>query len=78
MLSEMHLKPHEEVLYSELSFYHTNHFPGIKGRTAVAVRKGIPYTHTDLPPLVCVEATGVCIPIDNSKVLLAAVLKSPC
>jgi hypothetical protein len=31
----------------------------------------------DLPPLVSVEATGVCIPIGNSEVLLAAVYKSP-
>jgi hypothetical protein len=31
----------------------------------------------DLPPVVSVEATGVCIPLDNSKVLLAAVYKSP-
>jgi hypothetical protein len=31
----------------------------------------------DLPPLVSLEATGVCIPIGNSEVLLAAVQKSP-
>jgi hypothetical protein len=42
----------------------------------VAVKKGIPHTHVDLPPLVAVEATGVCIPIGNRKVLLAAVYKS--
>jgi hypothetical protein len=27
--------------------------------------------------LVSLEATGVCIPIDNSEILLAAVYKSP-
>jgi hypothetical protein len=45
--------------------------------TAVAVRKGIPHMHVDLPPLVSVEATGVCIPIGNQEILLAAVYKSP-
>jgi hypothetical protein len=30
-----------------------------------------------LPPLVSVESAGACIPIDNSKILLAAVYKSP-
>jgi hypothetical protein len=49
----------------------------MKGRTAVAVRKGIPHNHVDLPPLISIEATGVCIPIGNSEILLAAVYKSP-
>jgi hypothetical protein len=31
----------------------------------------------DLPTLVSVQATEVCIPIGNSEVLLAAVYKSP-
>jgi hypothetical protein len=58
-------------------FYRTDRFPGRKGGTAVAVRKGIPHNHVDLPNLVSVEATGVCIPIGNNEVLLAAVNKSP-
>jgi hypothetical protein len=33
--------------------------------------------HADLPPLVSVEATGVCIPVGKSEVLLPAVYKSP-
>jgi hypothetical protein len=33
--------------------------------------------HVDLIPLVSVEATGVCIPIGNREILLAAVYKSP-
>jgi hypothetical protein len=49
----------------------------MKGGTAVAVRKGIPHNHVDLPPLISIEATGVCIPIGNSEILLAAVHKSP-
>jgi hypothetical protein len=51
--------------------YRTDRYPGRKGGTAVAVN------HVDLPPFVSVEATGVCIPIGNSEVLLAAVYKSP-
>jgi hypothetical protein len=43
--------------------------------TAVAVRKGIPHMHVDLPPLVSVEATEVCKPIGNQEILLAAVYK---
>jgi hypothetical protein len=39
--------------------------------------KGIPHSHVDLPPLISVEATGVCIPIGNKEILLAAVCKSP-
>jgi hypothetical protein len=62
---------------SNYHFYRTDRYPGRKGRTAIAVRKGIPHNHVYLPPLVSTEATGVCIPIDNSEVLLAAVYKSP-
>jgi hypothetical protein len=32
--------------------------------------------HVDLPPLVSVEATGVCIPVGKREVLLAAVYRS--
>jgi hypothetical protein len=45
--------------------------------TAVAVRKGIPYNHVDLPPLVSIETAGVCIPTGNNEVRLAAVYNSP-
>jgi hypothetical protein len=31
----------------------------------------------DLPPLISIEATGVCIPISNNEFLLAAVYRSP-
>jgi hypothetical protein len=47
------------------------------GGTVIAVRTGISHKHVDLPPLVSVEATWVCIPIGNSVVLLATVYKSP-
>jgi hypothetical protein len=38
-------------------------------------QKGIPHNHVDLLSTVSVEATGVCIPIGNSKILFAAVNK---
>jgi hypothetical protein len=31
-------------------FYRTDSFPGKNGGTVVAVRKGIPHTHVELPP----------------------------
>jgi hypothetical protein len=57
-------------------FSERDRFPGGKGGTAVAVRKGIPHNHVNLPTLASIEATGVCILIGNSEVLLAAVYKS--
>jgi hypothetical protein len=51
--------------------------PGRKGGTAIAVRKGIPCKHVDLPLVVSVEATAVCIPIGNKEILLAGAYKSP-
>jgi hypothetical protein len=47
-----HLKPHERLFISNYLFCWTNCFLGLKGRTAVAVRKGIPHTNADLPLLV--------------------------
>jgi hypothetical protein len=77
LFSETHLKPHERFFTPNYQFYQTDLYPGRKGGTAVEVRKGIPYNHVDQPPLVSVEATGVCIPIGNSEVRLAGVYKSP-
>jgi exonuclease III len=77
LFSETHLKPHERLFIPNFHFYRTDNFPGRKGGTAIAVRKNIPHNHVDLPPLVSVEATGVCIPIGTSEILLAAVYKSP-
>jgi hypothetical protein len=76
LLSETHLKPHERFFIPNYYFYRTDRFPGRKGGTAVAVRKGIPHNYVDLPPLLSIEATGICIPILNSEILLAAVYKS--
>jgi hypothetical protein len=55
----------------------TDRHPGRKGGTAFAIRRGVPHSYVDLPPPVSVEATGVCIPIGNSEVLLASFYKSP-
>jgi hypothetical protein len=76
LFSETHLKP-ERFYIQNFHFYRTDRYPGRKGGTAVAVRRGIPHNHVDLPPLGLVEATGVCIPVGNSEVLFAAVYKSP-
>jgi hypothetical protein len=65
-----------KVFITNYNIYRADRFSGRKGKTAVAIRYGIPHNHVDLPTLVSVEATGVCIPIDNSKILLAAVYKS--
>jgi hypothetical protein len=72
-LSETHLKPHERFFIPNYCFYRTDHFPRRKGGIVVAVRKGIPHNHLDLPPPVSIETSGVCIPVGNSEVLLAAV-----
>jgi exonuclease III len=77
LLSETHLKPHERFFIPNYHFYQTDRFPGRKGGTTVAVRKGIPHDYVDLPSLVSIEAAGVCLPIGNSELMLAAVYKSP-
>jgi hypothetical protein len=77
LLSQTHLKPHGRFFIPNYHFYRTDRFPGIIGGSAIVVRKGIPHNHVDLPPLVSIEATGVCIPIGNSEVLPAALYKSP-
>jgi exonuclease III len=77
LLSETHLKPHKRFYVPNYQAYRTNRFLSKKGRTAVAVKKGFPHSHVDLSPLVSIEATGVCIPIGNSELLLSALYKSP-
>jgi hypothetical protein len=77
LLSETHLKPHERFYIPNYQVYQADRFPGIKGGTAVAVKIGVRHSHVDLPPIDSIVATGVCIPIGNSELLLAAVYKSP-
>jgi hypothetical protein len=78
LLSETHLKPHERFfIYNYV--YRTDHFPNLKGETAVAVRYGISHAHAhvDLHPIQSIEATGISVPTGSSEVLLAAVHKPP-
>jgi hypothetical protein len=77
LFSDTHLKPNERCSIQNYHFYRNDCQPGRKGGIAVAVKKGIPHSHLDLPPLIAVEATGVYIPIGNKEILLAAVYKSP-
>jgi hypothetical protein len=77
LFSETHLKPQERCFIPNYHVYRIDRHPGRKGGTAVADRKGIPHNHVELPPLISVEATGVCIPTGNREILLAAVYKSP-
>jgi hypothetical protein len=76
VLSETYLKPHMRFYIPNYDIYWMDHEDGYKGRTAVAVKNGIPHTCVDLPPLLSVEATGVCILIRNTAMLLAAIYKS--
>jgi hypothetical protein len=75
--SESRLKHHERFSIQNYHFYRIDRHPGRKGGTGVAVRKGIPHSHVDLPPFISAEATGVNIPIGNTEILLAAVYKPP-
>jgi hypothetical protein len=62
LFSEAYLKPHER-------------FITLSDRPLPGKKRCIPHNHAYLPPLVSIEATGVCIPI-NSEVLLVTVCKS--
>jgi hypothetical protein len=73
LLSEIHLKNHERFFIPHDHFYRTDRFQGRKDGTAAAVRKGSHHNHLDLPPLISIEGTGVCVSIGNSEVLIAAV-----
>jgi hypothetical protein len=50
LFSLTHLKPQERFYIQNYQVYPTDRFPGTKGVTAVAVKKGIPHSHVDLPP----------------------------
>jgi hypothetical protein len=58
--------PNHDIYWTDRQDWHID-------RTATGVKKGIPHTIADLPPLLSVEATRVCIPIGNTEMLLAAV-----
>jgi exonuclease III len=71
LLSETHLIQQARFFIPNYHFYRTDCFRGRKGGTAVAVRKGIPNKHVDLPLLVSIEVTGICIPMGKREVLNA-------
>jgi hypothetical protein len=77
LFSETHLKPHIRFYSPNYDIYRNDGLHGNKGGTAVAIKKGIPHTYVDLPPLLSLEATGVSIPIGHIEMLLAYVYKSP-
>jgi hypothetical protein len=76
LFSEKQHKPHMRFCIPNYDFYRTDREDGHKGKTVIAVKIGIPHTCVDLLPLLSEEATGVCIPIGNSELFLAAVYKS--
>jgi hypothetical protein len=77
LFSETHLKPHMRFYIPNHHIHRNDHLDGNKGGTAVAVKRGIPHTYVDLPPLLSLEVTGVCIPIGHTEMLLASIYKSP-
>jgi hypothetical protein len=75
-LSEKQLKPYEKFFIPNYHFCRTGIFPGRKGGTALAVRRGISHNHTELPPLAPEDTVRECISIDKGGGLFAAVCKS--
>jgi endonuclease/exonuclease/phosphatase family metal-dependent hydrolase len=76
LFSETRIKPYDRFHIQNYHFYRIDRNPERKAGTAVAVRKGILHMSVDLPSLISVETTGVCIPIGNQEILIA-VYKSP-
>jgi hypothetical protein len=62
---------------SKLSHLSDWPLPRKKRQNCLCSKRGNPYNHIDLPPLVKLLVTWVCIQTGNIKVLLAAVCKSP-
>jgi hypothetical protein len=65
------------VYIPNYDIYWTDREDGHKGRTAVAVKKGIPHTYVNLPLILSVQATGVCIPVGNTEIPVVGVFKFP-
>jgi exonuclease III len=77
LFSETRLKPHDRFHIQNYHFYRIDRDQSRKGGTAAAVRKDVRHMNVDLPRLTLEEATGVCIPIGNQEILIAAFYKSP-
>jgi hypothetical protein len=76
VISGTHLKPHMKFHIPNHVFYRTDREDENKSGI-VFVKNGIPHTCVDLPPLLSVEATGICVAIRNTEMFLAALYKSP-
>jgi hypothetical protein len=76
LFTETHLKPHMRFCIPNYHIYRNDSLDGNKGGIAVAVKKGIPHTYVDLPPLLSLEAI-VSIPIGYTEMLFASLYKSP-
>jgi hypothetical protein len=77
LFTETHLKTHLMFYLPDYHIYRNDRLDWNKGGTAVAVKKGIPHTYFELPPLHLLEAAGVSIPIAHTEMLLASVYISP-
>jgi exonuclease III len=77
LFSETQLKPYDRFHIQNYHFCRIDRHPERKGGTVVAVRKGISHIDVDLPPLISVETTGVCLPIGKQEIPIATVYKSP-
>jgi hypothetical protein len=73
---ETQLKPHMRIYIPNHHIYRNNRLDRNKGGTAVAVKKRMPHTYVDLPPLLSLEATAISIPIGRTEMLHASVYKS--
>jgi hypothetical protein len=72
LLSQTNVISHGRFLISNNHFYRTGRFPGKKEGNCVVVKKRNSPYRADLPFLVSIEATGVCIRIGNCEMLFAA------
>jgi hypothetical protein len=61
LLSETHLKTHQMIFIPNYHFYRIDGLAGKKEGTAFAVKRGISHNHVDLPPLISIEATRICM-----------------
>jgi hypothetical protein len=77
LFSDTYLKPHERFPLQNYHFYRANRFRVEKIELPKQLENEFHTSFQYLPPLVSVQATGVCIPIGNNEALLAAVYKSP-
>jgi hypothetical protein len=64
LYSETLLKPHMRFYITNYHIYRNDLLNGNKDRTALAVKKEIPLTYVDLPPLLLLEQQGSAYRLD--------------